>query len=59
MPELGPYGSVRGARGSSRPYRESGRHQIETTLLDPKLTWTSGDVRFAPLSGKCRHRNAP
>ena len=23
MPELGPYGSVRGARGDSRPYRES------------------------------------
>jgi hypothetical protein len=22
MPELGPYGSVRGARGDSRPYRE-------------------------------------
>jgi hypothetical protein len=22
MPELGPYGSVRGARGNSRPYRE-------------------------------------
>lgn len=25
MPELGPYGSVRGARGNSRPYRESRR----------------------------------
>jgi hypothetical protein len=25
MPELGPYGSVRGARGNSRPYRESDR----------------------------------
>jgi len=25
MPELGPYGSVRGARGNSRPYRESHR----------------------------------
>jgi hypothetical protein len=23
MPELGSYGSVRGARGNSRPYRES------------------------------------
>jgi len=22
MPELGPYGSVRGARGNSRPYRK-------------------------------------
>ena len=32
MPELGPYGSVRGARGNSRPYRDprpiaSVRHQ--------------------------------
>ena len=25
MPELGSYGSVRGARGNSRPYRESKR----------------------------------
>src|ERR1019366_3466644 len=24
MPELGPYGSVRGARGNSRPYRDPG-----------------------------------
>ena len=24
MPELGSYGSVRGARGNSRPYREPG-----------------------------------
>jgi hypothetical protein len=23
MPELGPYGSVRGARGNSRPYRDN------------------------------------
>ena len=22
MPELGPYGSMRGARGNSRPYRD-------------------------------------
>ena len=27
MPELGPYGSVRGAAGNSRPYRE--RRPIE------------------------------
>ena len=33
MPELGPYGSVRGARGNSRPYRESGRQRVETALL--------------------------
>src|SRR5271154_1494104 len=29
MPELGPYGSVRGARGNSRPYRESGRRRAK------------------------------
>src|SRR5206468_6712386 len=33
MPELGPYGSVRGARGNSRPYRESVRPTAETVLL--------------------------
>src|SRR5271163_2715541 len=33
MPELGPYGSVRGARGNSRPYRESDRHAAKVTRL--------------------------
>src|SRR5437867_5562896 len=33
MPELGPYGSVRGARGNSRPYRESGRRKVKPTRL--------------------------
>ena len=33
MPELGPYGSVRGARGNSRPYRESERRGAKTALL--------------------------
>jgi hypothetical protein len=33
MPELGPYGSVRGARGNSRPYRESGWPEFKTTLM--------------------------
>jgi hypothetical protein len=33
MPELGPYGSVRGARGNSRPYRESDRHTIRMSRL--------------------------
>jgi len=33
MPELGPYGSVRGARGNSRPYRESGRRGVKTALM--------------------------
>ena len=33
------------------------RHRLP--LVDPKLTWTSGDVRFAPLLGNSRHPNAP
>src|ERR1700681_4049671 len=33
MPELGSYGSVRGARGNSRPYRESHRQRVRTTRL--------------------------
>ena len=33
MPELGPYGSVRGARGNSRPYRESDRLTAKPSLL--------------------------
>ena len=35
MPELGPYGSVRGARGNSRPYRESDWPTAKATLLTP------------------------
>jgi hypothetical protein len=31
MPELGPYGSVRGA--NSRPYRESERRTVKVTRL--------------------------
>jgi hypothetical protein len=33
MPELGPYGSVRGARGNSRPYRDSCRRAVKVTRL--------------------------
>jgi hypothetical protein len=33
MPELGPYGSVRGARGNSRPYRESRRDPVKPTRM--------------------------
>ena len=33
MPELGPYGSVRGARGNSRPYRESDMLTARMALL--------------------------
>ena len=31
MPELGSHGSVRGARGNSRPYRESRRYAAKPT----------------------------
>src|SRR5208282_30106 len=33
MPELGPYGSVRGARGNSRPYRDSANLLAKSTFL--------------------------
>jgi hypothetical protein len=33
MPELGSYGSVRGARGNSRPYRESRRGPAKPTRM--------------------------
>jgi len=33
MPELGPYGSVRGARGNSRPYRDSYGQTVKMTRL--------------------------
>jgi hypothetical protein len=33
VPELGSHGSVRGARGNSRPYRESDRQRGKTTRM--------------------------
>jgi hypothetical protein len=33
MPELGPYGSVRGARGNSRPYRDSNADRLRLRIL--------------------------
>ena len=33
MPELGSHGSVRGARGNSRPYRESHLYAAKSTRL--------------------------
>jgi hypothetical protein len=46
MPELGPYGSVRGARGNSRPYRE------RTTLCA-----MSGLAPTAAVMLQCRDRS--
>jgi len=37
MPELGPYGSVRGARGNSRPYRESDEQILKAMLMTQLL----------------------
>ena len=45
MPELGPYGSVRGAAGNSRPYRE--RRDDETI---------AGTCGRRPKSAKARNR---
>ena len=33
VPELGSHGSVRGARGNSRPYRESRRGPVKPTRM--------------------------
>jgi len=42
MPELGPYGSVRGARGNSRPYRERHLLTLSSSQFDPTGTFTIG-----------------
>ena len=38
MPELGPYGSVRGARSNARPYRDQNKKGIKiiSDASDPK-----------------------
>jgi hypothetical protein len=48
MPELGPYGSVRGARGNSRPYRESERLTVKTALMTQSGTFK---LRVCPATG--------
>jgi hypothetical protein len=39
MPELGSYGSVRGARGNSRPYREPVPGAVRLPKMNPLRTW--------------------
>jgi transposase len=58
MPELGPYGSVRGARGNSRPYRESDRLIVRTARMpktdissSPDLTRAWRDISQLDSSG--------
>jgi hypothetical protein len=46
MPELGSYGSVRGARGNSRPYREHRTGARQYLLLTQS---GHGQLRFAAL----------
>src|SRR5205807_1156456 len=46
MPESGPYGSVRGARGNSRPYRES--HRPTSKRTRPKHRSGRGNLVLAP-----------
>jgi hypothetical protein len=45
MPELGPYGSVRGARDNSRPYRESPTFEPSGQLLTPEQKSLTKTVR--------------
>ena len=44
MPELGPYGFVRGARGNSRPYRDP-----EVIRCGGRQGWLTLFVRYAPI----------
>ena len=48
MPELGPYGSVRGARGNSRPYRDRVWYTLETSSLWRQVELASS-FRRGPL----------
>ena len=56
MPELGPYGSVRGARGNSRPYRESTSADGQNDAIDPNRTLGSLVLveLFVPRSANVR-----
>src|ERR1700716_4244942 len=45
MPELGPYGAVGGARGNSRPYRESDRRTVRMSRLTQQRHWLSAAAK--------------
>ena len=51
MPELGPYGSVRGARGNSRPYRESHCGSIKLTQVTQSGYWHRLWLTSEPVFG--------
>ncbi len=61
MPELGPYGSVRGARGNSRPYRESGQHAAKVTRLTALGDYARDPARcgLEPATGGGVHGGEP
>jgi hypothetical protein len=44
MPELGPSGSVRGARGNSRPYRDSSGLSVKPTRMTQQRHSISRDA---------------
>jgi len=44
MPELGPYGSVRGALSNGRPYRDSGAPALSRSVPDTWVTVYTGDM---------------
>ena len=50
MAELGSYGSVRGARGNSRPYRESDQPRVKTALLTQCMVRPGVASGFAKLA---------
>src|ERR1700716_845390 len=52
MPELGPYGSVRGARGNSRPYRENWLFQSLVTSKGGRILKANGcSIAFDDANG--------
>src|SRR5450756_313011 len=57
MPELGPYGSVRGARGNSRPYREPRSFsEVGGRIREVRSTPDSRHRQAAPACPKSANR---
>jgi hypothetical protein len=52
MPELGPYGSVRGARGNSRPYRESGWPTVKVPRMTRLRLWPQEEPTVTSTDGR-------
>ena len=55
MPELGPYGSVRGALSNERPYRDLrnvvAKYAFERSLRFPGIQQNSDHRDYSPLTG--------